>query len=79
MSDIKHRLEYYQIEWDGPIVFVKDDSVTILSPFQIISRIENTSLKVKTAIYRKLGGLTTRDELLALLERIGVRLLSIKL
>lgn len=79
MDVIKIKLERYRIEWDGPIIFVKEDEVTVLSPFQILHKIENASSKVKQSIYSAMSRMTTREELLTFLEKLGDKILSIRL
>ncbi|CAG5080825.1 hypothetical protein [Parvicella tangerina] len=79
MELVRTKLQHYNIEWDGPIIFLKDDTVTILSPFRILQLIENTSSKVRAKVYQTLTNLTSREEVLSYLEKLGNRLLTIKL
>lgn len=79
MDVVKIKLQDYNIEWDGPIILVKEDKVTILSPFQILQFIESASTKVRSRIYNAIKGLNSREEAMSYLELLGKRLLSIKL
>lgn len=79
MDLVRLKLEQYNIEWDGPIVVLVNNKVTILSPFRILSLVDNTSFKVRTSVYEVLRSLTSRKEILSYLERLGKRILRIKL
>jgi hypothetical protein len=79
MEVIKVRLQYFQIEWDGPIIFVNGDKVTILSPLQILEMIDNASRKVRESIYQSMRSLSSREEMLSYLEKLGKRLLTIRI
>lgn len=79
MDVIRIKLQDYNIEWDGPIILVKGDMVAILSPFQIIQKIESTAKRIKTRIYNMLDGLQSRGQILYFLELLGQRLIGIKL
>lgn len=79
MDVIKLKLQDYNIEWDGPIIFVKEDRVTILSPLQILEAIEGASNKVSDKIYQLLNSFTSRQQIIGLLERLGEKMLSVKI
>ncbi len=79
MDAVRLKLERYKIEWDGPIIFVREDEVTILSPFQILQFIESSSVKVRTKIYHTINRLSSQKEVMRYLERLGERLLAIRL
>lgn len=79
MEVIRIKLQDYNIEWDGPIILVKGDVVTILSPFQIIQKIENAAKRTKIRIYNLLKGLRSRKQILCFLELLGQRLMEVKL
>lgn len=79
MNVIKLKLEDFNIEWNSPIIFVKEDMVTILSPFQILQTIESASKKVSEKIYNAFDNLKSREQIIGFLERLGERMLSVKI
>lgn len=79
MNVIKLKLEDFNIEWNSPIIFVKEDMVTILSPFQILQTIESASKKVSEKIYDAFDNLKSREQIIGFLERLGERMLSVKI
>ncbi|MCB9187710.1 MAG: hypothetical protein H6599_00370 [Flavobacteriales bacterium] len=78
MNDLRLKLEAFNIEWDGPMIILTNDRVTILSPFQIIDRITSVSSSVQRNIYSTLCNIKTRRQMILILENIARNLLAIR-
>lgn len=78
MNAIRVKLERFKIDWDGPIVILYNDQVTILSPFKILMILENVRDKIRSRIYQRLNQLKTRTSLIHFFEILGKQLLTIR-
>lgn len=78
MENVKAKLISYNIEWDGPIIFIHNNSVTILSPFIIFDKLDLSNGSTQSSVLKRLEQFNSRKELIKFLELLGHRLLAIK-
>lgn len=78
MESLKQKIENLNIEWDGPIIIINNDEVTILSPFKIIDILIRTNKKVYEQIMDAIIGSNSRKTVLQYLEHLGKLLLKVK-
>ncbi|MCB9196465.1 MAG: hypothetical protein H6600_02795 [Flavobacteriales bacterium] len=78
MESLKQKIENLNIEWDGPIIIINNDEVTILSPFKIIDILIRTNKKVYEEIMDTIIRANSRKTVLQYLEHLGKLLLKVK-